>query len=53
MTGVHILVDSTTLALGVPWPEMEPTMTFGGAAGAAVVPAGVAVTDPDFCSRRF
>ncbi len=53
VTGVPILVDSTTLVLGVPWPESEPTMTLGVAAGVAGVPVGVAVTDPGFCSRRF
>lgn len=53
VTGVPILVDSTTLVLGVPWPESEPTMTLGVAAGVAGVPVGVAVTEPGFCSRRF
>lgn len=53
VTGVPIFEDSTTLAVGVPWPEIEPTMTLGVAAGVAVVPVGVALTDPGFCSRRF
>ena len=53
MTGVPILVDSTTLVVGVPWPDSEPTMTLGVAAGVAGVPVGVTVTVPDFCSRRF
>lgn len=47
------MVDSTTLALGVPWPEMEPMMTLGVAADVAGVPAEVAVAEPGFGSRRF
>ena len=47
------MVDSTTLVVGVPWPVSEPTMTLGVATGVAGVPAGVAVTEPGFCSRRF
>lgn len=53
MTGVPILVESTTLVLGVPWPDSEPTMTLGVATGVTGVPAGVAVTEPGLCSRRF
>lgn len=53
VTGVPILVDSTTLALGVPWPEIDPTMTLGAVAGVAGVPVGVAATTPGFWSRRF
>lgn len=53
VTGVPILVDSTTLVLGVPWPDSEPTMTLGVVAGVAGVPVGVTVTPPGFCSRRF
>lgn len=50
--GVPILVDSTTFVGGVPWPEIEPTMTLGVAAGVAVVPVGVAAMSA-FCSKRF
>lgn len=46
-------MDSTTLVLGVPWPDSEPTMTLGVATDAVGVPVGVAVTGPGFCSRRF
>lgn len=50
--GVPILVESTTFVGGVPWPEIEPTMTLGVGAGVAVVPVGVAAMSA-FCSRRF
>lgn len=53
MTGVPILVDSTTLVAGEPWPDREPMMTLGVTTGVAGVPAGVMVTVPGFCSRRF
>ncbi|TNN47968.1 hypothetical protein EYF80_041830 [Liparis tanakae] len=41
VTGVPILVDSTTLVVGVPWPDSEPMMTLGVAMGVAGVPVGV------------
>lgn len=53
VTGVPILVVSTTLVPGVPWPDSEPTMTLDVAAGVVEVPVEVAVADPGFCSRRF
>lgn len=53
VTGVPILVDSTTLVLGVPCPDSELTMTLGVAAGVAGVPVGVTETTPGFCSERF